>query len=240
MKIESLIQRSNGTKVDMEAPERTYHFKPSAEDPRHIAEVDVDHHAKTLLRITEGYRAVDADDLPFGDDEPLGRQLNGSNVHNSTYVIKGGDTIELQELVNMAFDDSGLDEAAWNALDDEDRYEYINTTLNELIDGEHIGNEEATAQTQEPAAELNNPVVDTPAEDAAETDGDNYADDAPQPVDAATTPVVNDQYGDGINDDIENLKGNALVAAYEAKFGRKPSSKMRVDDIRRALSEDDE
>lgn len=240
MKIESLIQRSNGTKVDMEAPERTYHFKPSAEDPRHIAEVDVDHHAKTLLRITEGYRAVDADDLPFGDDEPLGRQLNGSTVHNSTYVINGGDTIELQDLVNMAFDDSGLDEAAWNALDDEDRYEYINTTLNELIDGEHIGNEEITVQTEQTATEPSDSADTQPSDDAAETDGDNHADDAPQPVDAATTPVANDQDGNGINDDIKNLKGEELVTAYEAKFGRKPSSKMRVDDIRRALSEDDE
>lgn len=240
MKIESLIKRSGGTFVDMEAPTKQYHFKPTEEDDRHIANVDVEHHAKTLLRIKEGYRAVDSEDDELENDPVPDRQLNGSVVHNASYTIKGGDTILLADLIDMAFDDSGLTEQEWNALGDEERYEYINTTLNELVDGEHIGNEEITVQTQEPAAELNNPVVDTPADDAAETDGDNHADDAPQPVDAATTHVANDQDGDGINDNIQNLKGDALVAAYEAKFGRKPSSKMRVDDIRRALSEDDE
>ena len=72
MKIESLIKRSGGTFVDMEAPTKQYHFKPSDEDDRHIANVDVEHHAKALLRIKEGYRAVDAeDDEPENDPVPV-------------------------------------------------------------------------------------------------------------------------------------------------------------------------
>lgn len=243
MKIESLIKRKNGTKIDMDGPKRQYHFKPTEDDERHIADVDVEHHAKSLLRITEGFRAVDpADFQDDADDDLPGRHLNGSKVHSASYVIKGGDRIELEDLVNMAFDDSGLTEEEWNDLADADRYEYINTTLKELQDGEH-GDETGKVQTQEPA----NVPGDTasnepPATDATQNDsvGSDNTSAAAQPVDATATPVGADKNGNGIDDDVENLKGDALIAAYEARFGRKPSSAMRVADIRRALSEDDD
>lgn len=243
MKIESLIKRKNGTKIDMDGPKRQYHFKPTEDDERHIADVDVEHHAKSLLRITEGYRAVDPVDFQGDDEDNLpGRHLNGSKVHSASYVIKGGDRIELEDLVNMAFDDSGLTEEEWNDLADADRYEYINTTLKELQDGEH-GDETEKVQTQEPA----NVPGDTtsnepPATDATQNDsiGSDNTPAASQPVDTTATPVGADKNGNGIDDDVENLKGDALIAAYEARFGRKPSSAMRVADIRRALSEDDD
>lgn len=244
MKIESLIQRKDGTRVDMDAPKRQYHFKPTEQDARHIADVDVDHHAKALLRIKEGYRAVDAEDDTFGNDEPNERQLNGSTIHNASYTIKGGDVIGLSDLIDMAFDDSGLTEEEWNALDDADRYVYIDTTLKELVDGEHGDDEGKQVPAQEPAAEPGNPDSEPAADDAAtDTDGDHDTAKAAEPVDAAANPVTpetKDQDGNGIDDDIENLKGEALIAAYEARFGRKPSSAMRVGDIRRALSEDDD
>ena len=224
MKIESLIKRSGGTFVDMEAPTKQYHFKPSEDDDRHIANVDEEHHAKALLRIKEGYRAVDAeDDEPENNPVP-DRQLNGSVVHNASYTIKGGDTILLADLIDMAFDDSGLTEQEWNELGDEERYEYINITLKELVDGEHGDGEEET-QTDESTGTASDTVDATAAAESADLDA---------------SPVKEDADANGIPDNINDLKGDALVAAYEKRFGRKPSSKMRVDDIRRALSEDDD
>ena len=240
MKIESLIKRSGGTFVDMEAPTKQYHFKPSEEDDRHIANVDVEHHAKALLRIKEGYRAVDAeDDEPENDPVP-DRQLNGSVVHNASYTIKGGDTILLADLIDMAFDDSGLTEQEWNALGDEDRYEYINITLKELVDGEHGDGEEET-QTDESTGTASD-TVDATAADDTETGGNGDQDTtiASESADLDSSPVNEDADANGITDSIDDLKGDALVAAYEKRYGRKPSSKMRVDDIRRALSEDDD
>ena len=52
--------------------------------------------------------------------------------------------------------------------------------------------------------------------------------------------LIEDADANGIPDNLDDLKGEALIAAYEKRYGRKPSSKMRVDDIRRALSEDDD
>ena len=240
MKIESLIKRSGGTFVDMEAPTKQYHFKPSEDDDRHIANVDEEHHAKALLRIKEGYRAVDAeDDEPENNPVP-DRQLNGSVVHNASYTIKGGDTILLADLIDMAFDDSGLTEQEWNALGDEDRYEYINITLKELVDGEHDDGEEET-QTDESTGTASD-TVDATAEDDVETGGNADQDTtvAAESADLDASPVKEDADANGITDNIDDLKGDALVAAYEKRYGRKPSSKMRVDDIRRALSEDDD
>lgn len=242
MKIESLIKRKNGTKIDMDGPKRQYHFKPTEDDERHIADVDVEHHAKSLLRITEGFRAVDPADFQDDDEDNLpGRHLNGSKVHSASYVIKGGDRIELEDLVNMAFDDSGLTEEEWNDLADADRYEYINTTLKELQDGEHGDDQKDHVQTQQPANTSGDTANNKPSDDAAAGgNGDQDTKEAAKPSDANASPVSNDKNGNGIDDDVENLKGDALIAAYEARFGRKPSSAMRVADIRRALSEDDD
>lgn len=243
MKIESLIKRSGGTKIDMDAPKRQYHFKPTEEDDRHIADVDVEHHAKTFLRIKEGYRAVDADDLDDDqDDNPLPtRELKSSLIHNATYTIKGGDVIELEDLVNMAFDDSGLDEDGWNDLSDQERYEFIDATLKELQEGVHGDGEESKVQTQEPANASGDTADNKPADDtAADQNGDNDTSEAAKSVDAAAASVNPDQNGNGVNDDLEGLTRKQLEPIYKQRFGRLPSSQMTVPQIRAALSEDDD
>lgn len=239
MKIESLIKRSGGTFVDMEAPTKQYHFKPSEEDDRHIANVDVEHHAKALLRIKEGYRAVDAeDDEPENDPVP-DRQLNGSVVHNASYTIKGGDTILLADLIDMAFDDSGLTEQEWNALGDEDRYEYINITLKELVDGEHDDGEET--QTDESTG-TSSDTVDATAADDAETGGNADQDTTitSESADLDASPVKEDANENGITDNLEGMTRKELEPLYKERFGRLPSSGMTVPQIRAALSEDDD
>lgn len=232
MKIECLIRRAGGSHVQMDAPKREYHFKPGDKEQRHIANVDVEHHAKALLRIKEGYRAVEGEDLPEGDapEDNTDRQLKGSTIHSASYKIKGGDEVSLEDLVNMAFEDSGLDEDAWNGLADHDRYQFIDTTLGELQDGEQsedapiitrVG-EPVNATEQQAEADKGTPTVDL--HDADQNDGEQDK----------------DADGNGIDDDLEDLTGKELIPLYEAKFGRKPSRQMKVDDIRRALSEDDD
>lgn len=244
MKIECLIRRAGGSRVQMDAPKREYHFKPSDQEQRHIAKVDVESHAKAFLRIKEGYRAVEGEDLPEDDhkDKDPGRQLKGSTVHNASYKIKGGDDVSLEDLVNMAFDDSGLDEEAWNGLADHERYDFINTTLSELQDGEQsetapiitsVG-EPINATAQQAEADKGTPTVD-------------LHDEADKPA-AALASIAADEAknaaadadGDGIDDDLENMTRKELEPLYMEKFGRKPSSAMKVEDIKRALSEDDE
>lgn len=54
MLIESIIHRENGTRPTL--GDTTYHFKPSGNDPRHLAEVTDEDHIQTFLAIKEGYR----------------------------------------------------------------------------------------------------------------------------------------------------------------------------------------
>lgn len=236
MKIESLIKRAGGSFVEMDAPSRTYHFAPTDSDTRHIADVEEQVHARALLRIKEGYAAVDGESFDDGVDAPQDeRTLKGSAVHSAAYEIVGGDSIPLQDLVNMAFDDSGLSESEWNMLDDQERYDYIDTTLAELQGknpqdvaeiiesaGEPVNADEAQANVNR-----NTPVVDV--KEQAYT--------AQEVADAAKATDINQN---GIADNLEAMTGKELIPIYEAKFGRKPSSKMRVEDIKRALSEDDD
>ena len=153
MKIESLIKRKGGSVVEMDAPSRTYNFAPVSgkhEDP-HVAEVEEQSHIRALLRIREGFRVLEGEaqqDDPVHDDD---LQLVGSNIHSASYKIKGGETISLDELVSMAFQDSGLDQDQWNNASDEERYGFIDATLLELQLGE--GEPEPVKQQEEPDVE---------------------------------------------------------------------------------------
>jgi hypothetical protein len=58
MLIESLIRRKNGTTVTLgtKPNTRTYTFKATPPDPRHVADVTNDDDVDTLVAIKEGYR----------------------------------------------------------------------------------------------------------------------------------------------------------------------------------------
>lgn len=62
MKIQCLLQRENGTKVEMDGV--TYHFKPEGDDGPHVCEVSNDKHAKKLLAIREAYVSAEDVDQP--------------------------------------------------------------------------------------------------------------------------------------------------------------------------------
>ena len=215
MKIESLIKRKGGSVVEMDAPSRTYHFAPVSgkhEDP-HVAEVEEQSHIRALLRIREGFRVLEGEaqqDDPVHDDD---LQLVGSNIHSASYKIKGGETISLDELVSMAFQDSGLDQDQWNNASDEERYGFIDATLLELQLGE--GEPEPVKQQEEPDVE---PAATQQTEEQA-----------PPP---AQEPATEQQ-------ELGSMSRKELAALYQKRFGRQPSTRMTIDDIANALSEED-
>ena len=215
MKIESLIKRKGGSVVEMDAPSRTYHFAPVSgkhEDP-HVAEVEEQSHIRALLRIREGFRVLEGEaqqDDPVHDDD---LQLVGSNIHAASYKIKGGETISLDELVSMAFQDSGLDQDQWNNASDEDRYGFIDATLLELQLGE---------PEPEPVKQQEEPDVEPAATQQTE-------EQAPPP---AQEPATEQQ-------ELGSMSRKELAALYQKRFGRQPSTRMTIDDIANALSEED-
>jgi hypothetical protein len=90
MKIECILKRPGGTKVDLGGTE--YHFAPQA-DGAHVAVVKENAHIQRFLSIPEGYRiygdaqpVVDdkdeqtAPDEVANDNDPLAGDLNGDGV----------------------------------------------------------------------------------------------------------------------------------------------------------------
>lgn len=218
MKIESLIKRKNGTKVQLDAPKREYLFAPESgnfNDP-HVCDVEEESHARILLRISGGYRLAEGEKgLPDEDINPP--RLKGSAVHDARYTIKGGDVVELEDLVNMAFEDSGMDEDDWNELADQQRYEYIDTTLRELQEGFHETND------------AGKPGDDEKTGDAK--DNNEGKDESQQ----EEKPKAEDKPKEG---DLPSRK--ELVTAFKEKFGRNPSNKMSVEDLYHAINENED
>ena len=215
MKIESLIKRKGGSVVEMDAPSRTYHFAPVSgkHEDSHVAEVEEQSHIRALLRIREGFRVLEGEaqqDDPVHDDD---LQLVGSNIHSASYKIKGGETISLDELVSMAFQDSGLDQDQWNNASDEERYGFIDATLLELQLGE--GEPEPVKQQEESDVE---PAATQQTEEQA-----------PPP---AQEPAAEQQ-------ELGSMSRADLSDLYQKRFGRKPSTRMTIADIANALSEED-
>ena len=214
MKIESLIKRKGGSVIQMDAPTRSYHFAPETgnhEDP-HVADVEEQSHVRALLRIREGYRVMEGEEVQEEALQQLkqDQDLVGSNIHSANYPIKGGETIALADLVAMAFEDSGLECDQWNNATDEERYGYIDATLLELQVG----------MTDEDVAASKEPAADPKATEKAETPAD-------QEKDSGGDIAMN------------QLPRKELAAMYQKRFGRQPSTRMTIDDIANALSEED-
>lgn len=220
MKIESLIKRKGGSVVEMDAPSRTYHFAPVSgqhEDP-HVADVEEQSHIRSLLRIREGYRVLEGEDL---QDESLQQdyevKLVGSNIHAASYKIKGGDVISLSDLVDMAFLDSGLEAEQWNNASDEERYGFIDATLLEMQVGD--GEPEQVKEQEDPVQQ--------------------DEEQAPPPATVQEQPKATVQEQAAGQQDISDMSRAELADLYQKRFGRKPSTRMSIPDIINALSEED-
>lgn len=219
MKLESLIRREGGTIVVMDAPKRKYHFKPEGDAPEHVATVDVEDHARAMLRITEGYRLVAGEELPASLEDVLEPvKLVGSLVHNATYTFFG-ETFTLGQLVELACDDSGLSGEQWNELADQERYAYIDATINELKaePDDNDADEDEQAQEQEKAPEPEQKAAEAPAEpeQAAQEDAGQAGEEAKA---AEDTPL-------------NQLPKRELMVMFEKKTNVKPSQKMTIADL---------
>jgi hypothetical protein len=143
MKIESVLKRDKGTRVDLGGLQ--YHFEP-LEDGAHVAEVTEPAHVDRLLSIPEGYKVYHGKLTPKGEPVKLeelpppvhaGKKpsgiLNGSSQHQAQYEI-GGQTYALGDVVRIAFEKSGLSEDEWNALDEDDVAAKLDIVLDDLAE----------------------------------------------------------------------------------------------------------
>lgn len=263
MKIESIIKRPGGTVIDMDAPKRSYKFAPEdgIHESPHVADVDVQHHASALLRIREGFRLVDGEEVSPGFQRAVttdpSETLIGSNVHNASYPLSGGETITLGELVQMAFDDSGLTHDGWNDLPDEERYEYIDATLSELqVEGSAPQKPEQVQQEQAQPEPVDEKKAGDESADAAGDDDqeDETEEEAPeqleQPEQVQQQPEQEQEQAEQHQEPQEekpaavtgpsmDMTREDLAELFKKRFGREPSRHLNKTDIINALSEED-
>lgn len=221
MKIESLIRRPGGTKVDLDDVQ--YHFKPEGEDPRHVADVNRDEHVRSLLRIPEGYQPLEGEKVSSKLQKKLDEDaaLKGSAVHAAKYDFHG-EEVSLDELVQMAFDDSGLTHEEWNELEDQKRYTFIDDTIASLQGDKKEAIE--IVPEDSPMDGEGQPQTGSKASGEATTKTDEPL---PENIPEAITSG-------------EELDRNALAAKYKEKFGRKPHHTLTAERIKQALDQDDE
>lgn len=261
MKIESIIKRKGGSIVDMDAPKRSYHFKPEDGkehlDP-HVADVEEESHVRALLRIREGYRVAEGEEEPeytVAGQIPNDQELTGSTVHNASYPISGGENIELKDLVQMAFEDSGLTFEEWEELADQERYDYIDATLRELQAGEGHTNNQTPEQQNAPQPQPDpqngptsfNPTHEPNPDDQKHDDGQGKAGqqqgNPSAPVGelgggtGQAPQVDNKPAGDAPTEDMTRAQ---LADLFKKRFGRDPSRQMNKAEIIAAISEEDE
>lgn len=231
MKIESIIRRANGTKVRMDS--ENYHFKPSAADPRHLAEVTREAHISAFLRIPEGYRLPDGEELDAELEKKIddALTLKSSAIHNANYPI-GGKDITLPELIVMAHQDSGLSIDEWNALEDEDRYEIIDRTLEDLhraaakapVEPKEVKDEQAPERDAMPDSEDDIPQN---GEQGGEQD-DDAGEQHEEPQQNNEPPAEQKP---------TELDRDALVEKYKAMFGKNPHHKLSAERLQQIIEE---
>lgn len=223
MKIESIIKRDPPTEIDLDGT--VYKFKPD-EHGRHVAEVTDKHHIARLLSISEGYQLADDEPLPKAVQTELEREieertnpmsqpvltpddsqaLKGSTVHPEVIDLGDGQSIELDDVIDAAYETSGLTTEEWNALSDDERHAKIDETLDAMVgsDDTDAGNDNGQQQTDSTAS--TNP---------------------------APTP---DQKPEQSDEDKAKAEREALAEEYKAKFGVKPHYKWTVEKIREELA----
>jgi hypothetical protein len=146
MKIESIIKRDPPTEVVL--GDTAYQFKPDSQG-RHVCDVTDKAHIARLLSIVEGFQIPDDEDAPkdltpiapvqavtppvLATLQPIDdNALRGSDVHPATLNLADGSTVELADVVEQAYELSGLTTADWNALAPEVRHNLIDVVLDAL------------------------------------------------------------------------------------------------------------
>lgn len=213
MKIESLIKRKNGTIVELD--EHRYHFKPSATDPRHLADVSVKAHISRLLAIPEGFQVADeevpAD--PAGQPGPVTGTLAGvQDADGSVRTLYQLDEIELRAIaIEMEIEGAReLPVAELIAAIQAEEVEIDGIDTSAPVKTEQQGDEQPVKTDEQPASTAQ--AEEKPADKPAETGG-AAADGDERP---------------------------ALAEQYKAKFGKAPHHKLSSERIKQILEEEAE
>ncbi len=145
MKIESILKRQGGTKVELGGVE--YHFEPMT-DGAHVAEITEAAHIDRFLAIPEGYKVYHGSEQPTSKPKQAAKTapapvsapaaapsatLAGSEVHPPQFEIADKTYTQL-EIVQKAFEASGLTSDEWNDLGEDERAAKIDITLDELAE----------------------------------------------------------------------------------------------------------
>lgn len=145
MKIQTTLIRQGGTIADIDGI--AYHFEP-LDDGAHVADVTREDHIDRFLSIAEGYKVYHGKLDPKGKPQKLveravvapveapqakPHQLAGSALHAPYYDIHGR-SVPIMEVIEKAFEASGMTPDEWNFLDEEDRAARMDIILDELDD----------------------------------------------------------------------------------------------------------
>ncbi|QRE00595.1 hypothetical protein [Pseudomonas phage Itty13] len=210
MKIESIIRRKNGTRVELD--DQVYHFKPTPEDERHLAEVSIRAHIQRFLSIPEGFQPAEIDETqaspapapvqqppappvqasPLNTDQPVLGTLAG--VQNKDGSVSTLPQLPREQLLVLARD---MEIEGAEDLSDEELVKAIEADPVELVDDADADSEADTGNGDE-------------------TKGDDKAAEQPAPLDR-----------------------EALVEQYKARFKKAPHHKLTAERIKQILDEDE-
>lgn len=208
MKIESIIRRKNGTRVELD--DQVYHFKPTPEDERHLAEVSIRAHIQRFLSIPEGFQPAEIDETqaspapvqqppappvqasPLNTDQPVLGTLAG--VQNKDGSASSLPQLPREQLLVLARD---MEIEGAEDLSDEELVKAIEADPVELVDDADADSEADTGNGDE-------------------TKGDDKAAEQPAPLDR-----------------------EALVEQYKARFKKAPHHKLTAERIKQILDEDE-
>jgi hypothetical protein len=140
MDIECKLIRPGGTHVRIETTD--YHFLPLT-DGAHVAAVESAAHQDRFLAIPEAYgvyrgkgkpvgkKAAAAAPQPASDAAPADQTLLGASGYLDGYEF-AGKAYAFADIVALTQQASGLDAAAWNALEEDARADLIDEQLDRL------------------------------------------------------------------------------------------------------------
>lgn len=252
MKVESIIKRNPPTSIML--GDTAYQFEPDSEG-RHVCEVSDQQHLAKLLSIPEGYRLVlDGSQeqapkqpqqptiapiqptiQPVSDDGEDNGVLLGSDVHPAVIDLGDGRTVQLGEVVQKAFADSGMTTKEWNEQDEDDRYAKIDAVLDSMI-APPMDSTLAGVQNQDGTV---TPLEEMPKDGllkiAADMDIEGAEGMSAEQLVAAikaaqTTPALEgDLNGDG------TLDREELAKLFKAKFGKRPNGSLSAEKIKAEL-----
>lgn len=266
MIIESIIKRDPPTEIDLDGT--VYKFKPD-EHGRHVADVTDKRHIARLLSITEGYQLPGDEPLASDVQAELDREieqrsnpvsqpvltptdsqaLKGSTVHPAVIDLGDGKQVAIDEVIDTAYQESGLTTAEWNDLSDDDRHNLIDAILDAMAPADEGGALNAdgsiTPIEQLPRDTLLQMASDAGIGDAASlSDADLAAavkaklmgsvDDVVDADNDPAAPPANEKPADDKAQ--HDAERDAVAKEYKAKFGKLPHYKWTIEKIREELA----